>query len=442
MTPSASKHAHGFVRDLVQDQPVWQRRMLADAWRCLLWTKSLVLADWGGAMVDMDGCGKMTSHQKRFCTNLQSDRIDLEALYYRLLDSMTELRENDGEGVLVPIDDTDAQHLGASRSNPAMEAICGVRDGSRSTPTKPVIGWGYPIHGAAAVVGGRTQLLALEPYDRREHHSELHAVEPFLARLRPHIGSKARWLFDRGYDSYKFYELLRELGIHNYIVRMQTGKTARNLEMSGDVLTNREALLKVADRWGFHHVIEDKKEYLRIGMREVHLTLERQPVENPIKLTLIVVWAPGIKGLGSRRSTNKPYLAFLCSQRLRGRDAAIKAFLDYTRRDSIEKVFAHVKAPAKKGGFRMEHTLVRSLRAQKVLHFLVAAAHTFLQKLETTCRTLYKTVLSVVHCDPRKPRYNYGYRLTKGYAKLLKRCRWFPRGWRSAPRQKDHSDGA
>jgi|GEM_PF-4376395 len=165
----------------------------------------------------------------------------------------------------------------------------------------------------------------IKPPTRHTYPPHLNEVEALLARLGPDMGSTGRLVFDRSFDDYRIFKVLQKLRIENYIVRMHTGNAARDL-VAGQVLPNRDAVLKVTDGSAFPSQIDRGEHCVRIGRRDVGLAVDGKVLTDPIRLTLVVAWAPEVPGVGRRHATNWPHVALLCSPRLRGRDAALRAY--------------------------------------------------------------------------------------------------------------------
>lgn len=195
-----------FVKAVSAGQPAPQRKFIFEGVLGIALTATLIPARWAEALRPKPFMAsnatvntQMNTQKMRFSRNLASDRLDDELLtetYLNTVDSLT-LR-GDGAGVIIPVDLTDIQHPYAKKVG-GMEHICGTHDGSEHE-----VGWGYPVAGIDAWLPDGNQVpLRLYPFSFVEdgYRSQWGVEYAGIQQVAPHVGGRAIWTFDRGYDS-------------------------------------------------------------------------------------------------------------------------------------------------------------------------------------------------------------------------------------------------
>lgn len=124
---------------LSADQHKPQRKAIADFVLGMATSRSVLLTEIARGLDESNG---IDSTHVRLSRNLNSDRLDDDALQAAYLGTIAELTQaNDGEDVVIAVDYSDLQKRYARPDKPqGMEGVCACYDGSEGKR-----GWGLPV---------------------------------------------------------------------------------------------------------------------------------------------------------------------------------------------------------------------------------------------------------------------------------------------------------
>lgn len=214
--PSVFDRFRAFAADLETGQfapnAKWLREMLTG----IFLSKSLMLSKIGRAA---DGRSRsddpnwMHVIEKRLSRNLLSERFNEQAFmsaYWPLVERRT--RADEGEGVVIGVDYTDAQKPFAQPDHPkGMQYACRCRDGSKKEK-----GLGYPIAMFTASLPNGQYMPVLAHVYSYDDPAFMGSSEPkvfmqCMSEVAPHVGRRAWWAMDRGYENHRYFAHLDAL---------------------------------------------------------------------------------------------------------------------------------------------------------------------------------------------------------------------------------------
>lgn len=408
--------------DLSQDQYAPNQRWIADMLKGMAISRSPMLSEIGRALDEEDSNGdprRLIHTEKRLSRGLNSDRLDDVALRTRHLERVSRwTRHVDGEGTVIAVDYTDLAKPYANTER-GMEGVCMCWNGSDHDK-----GIGFPVVQIEADMGNVQAPVILHPfsYDEIAKSSQTKVFLEQIAIAAPHIGPRAWWTSDRGFDNTRYFDGLDALNLR-WICRLQYAvKNQRDLFVAdGRCLSVEDAALEAIPRYKMEIKAGRKRAKgsgkstitLEIGARKVWLTDQKN---NPSAMgkarTLIVVWGFG-----------KSPLAFLVSEYLEGKAAILEATRAYGRRWKCEEATRAMK-DSRGWGVDLEDVRALTLRGIRRLALLAVILYAFLASLRTDAAELVERALKLVpsfgNCPP-DPRY----RLFRGLGEMIRRAaRW------------------
>lgn len=208
----------------------WLRDMLLGTARA----GSLTLTEIGRALGE--DCA-LHQTEKRLSRGLNSSRFNDEALEARrwtVVEEFTMAR--DGEGVVIAVDYTDLSKPRANIKDQGMEGVCFTWDGSKGER-----GPGFPVVQIEAVTPDGLYVPVVQELFSHQRYgfdtrytpagslttSQNQVFSRQIERAAPHIGRRAWWVFDRGFQDTKLMCALDGLGLR-WMIRMKVGDGVRN----------------------------------------------------------------------------------------------------------------------------------------------------------------------------------------------------------------------
>lgn len=237
MPPHFSLSLERFALDLAADLPRPQQKFAATLIPGLAASRTVCLATVADSLSGrplVAGSRPYLSLATFLSRGLARPRLDVGQMAWRYWERCrVPLSERDGEGVNIGVDGGDYQKPHARPHRPrGMKGMSFVRDGSRSTRDRTVVGMGCASVTIEASLPSGVQLplwhgaySATEPdalfglRARGEHANHVAAVE----RVAPFVGKRAWWTFDRGYDSNDYLAAWDRIGIR-WLVRLPMGE--------------------------------------------------------------------------------------------------------------------------------------------------------------------------------------------------------------------------
>ena len=275
-----------------------------------------------------------------------------------------------------------------------MPGLRTVKDGSTGKLKR---GW-WLVEIEAVFGQGKHLPLWLELFSvaRRGYKSQRVMVQMAITTLVQHLGTLGLWLFDRGFDNWKFFAFLASLGL-KFLVRVKSNRVVLDL-----VDGTFKSLAKVARGlnpdarflWG-------RRRHGRGYVIRVAFTAVVIP-QNGQTLWLIVAWGFG----------RQPLLLFTNSSILDGAHA-IKLVRAYLKRWGVEEAGRLIKQ-----AFDLENVRVLTWHGLVKLAWLAMWAYGLVCTLRLKARQLYEHLLALYPSFGPAPRFPY-YRLAGGLALLL-----------------------
>ena len=402
-----------FLGSVADGQYRPQRKFLRDFLLGSIVSGSVVLARIAESLVKHEDVADEFYILKRLSRNICSDRFDFRAFQKRLLERASRRTlANDGEGVVVGFDYTDLSKPYSDPKNPrGMEGVCYCRDGS-----KKKIGPGYPVGIAGAVLpsGARFPIL-IRPYSFKGEDfastSENRVWLRQVAEIVPHVGSRALWVFDRGFKGRDFYFGLDEQGTR-WLVRQKINVSAVFFDERGEEVRLREIVneLDLPFKAKIGRGGQGRATKIEFGAKTVFLhgggnKPYRRP-EGPAR-TLVVVWGFGNDGV-----------AYLFSERIdpHDRTAVYRLVRAYSKRWRTEEMIRAAK-DEDRWGPGLENVRVLTTRGVVLIAALVSAIYLLLSEIDER-RRLREDVASVACASGVVPK-DLSYRLFRGAGVLL-----------------------
>lgn len=409
-----------FCAKMTQDQFKPQQKWVEDMMRGMAQRNSPLLSEIGRALAEETPEGdprRLIHTEKRLSRGLNSDRLEDDALQSRYLRHMeTYTRREDGEGMVIAVDYTD---LSKPYANPerGMEGVCKCWNGSEG-----VTGLGYPVVQLEADLGDLQLPILLRPfsYEETAKSSQTTLFLEQIQKVAPHIGSRAWWTADRGFDNKVFFDGLDKNSLR-WIVRLQVAvKNQRSLFVAdGRCLSVEDAAVEAIPRFAIQLPCSRKRKKatgkesidLQIAARKVYLTdQKKEPSATGPARTLIVIWGFGTKPL-----------CLLISEFLDTKEAILEASRAYGRRWKAEEATRAVK-DSRQWGLRLEDVRALTLRGVRRIALLAVLLYGLLATLRDQGGTLLRRILTAAASFgalPPDPRY----RLMRGFSELLTRTR-------------------
>ncbi len=275
-----------------------------------------------------------------------------------------------------------------------MPGLRTVKDGSTGQLKK---GW-WLVEIEAVFGKGKHLPLWLELFSvgRRGYKSQRVMVQMAIATLVQHLGPLGLWLFDRGFDNWRFFEFLETLKL-KFLVRVKSNRIVLDL-MDGTF----KSLAQVARGlepdaqflWGRRR--QGKGYVIRVASTTVVIP------QNGQALWLIVAWGFGRQPL--LLFTNKPVLSGA---------HAVKLARAYLKRWGVEEAGRLIKQ-----AFNLEDVRVLTWQGLVKLAWLAMWTYGLICMFRLRARRLYEHLLAAHPSFGPTPNFPY-YRLAGGLAFVL-----------------------
>lgn len=302
------------------------------------------------------------------------------------------------EDVVVHIDDSDV----VKPCGRAFEGISRVRDGSKSTQAKSVMGNGYYVTEATAITQSShpvsifsevwsTQSAEFTSGGQFEYTKK--AVCACVEKL-----GQAIFVMDRGYDDNDVFRLL-DRKKQNYVIRL---KLNRKVRIHGEKYSIAELCSKYKGKYKTKVIYHGRK-------RTARLSVVKGCLSGSDRLLSIVL----IFGLSDHP------MVLATNLNTDTKDQLIAAMRHYFSRWRIEEYFR-----CKKQMFGFENFRVRSLIAINSLNFFLSACMLFLAILRETRAKNCHFRICIDAAAPLKPKvFFFYYRLAEGLHSILSKAR-------------------
>ena len=419
----------GFADEMSQDQYKPQRKFLREALYGVISSGSVMLSSIGRALhcragwdeddADQRFGGSLYNHtEKRLSRNLNSDRLNEEAIERRYLEKMAPLLQRDGgAGVVVAVDGSDiCKPYADRRAGRGMEYVHYKYDGSvRADSDGNKLTLGYPIVEVDASLPDDTRIpLAYRVYSTEapDYISELREFEAAIQQVKPHIGPEAWWAADSGFDGNNYFQVFDDT-TDNWVIRLNLGRReARHLQdedLRHGPLSARVVAERTRPSFEIDWTNSRRTRRFAIGYRSVRTTTMRgskRIAAGPMR-TLVVV-----RGLSNQT------VALLVSRRLRSDEEAADAVEAYLRRWGAEE-FNRAVADSRGWGPRLEDVRAMKLRGVRRLTLFAVIAYGFLAWMQREAVPTVNRLLRRVLAPRQQPR-DGRYRLWAELAAVLR----------------------
>ena len=302
------------------------------------------------------------------------------------------------DDIVIHLDNSDV----IKPSGRAFEGISRVRDGSRSTPTKSVMGNGYYVTEATAMTKSMHPVSMFSEVwsaESAEYTSggEFAYTRKAVTECTEKFGH-ATFVMDRGYDSNSVFQLLENLG-QNYVIRL---KLNRKVRVGSKKYSINDLCSKYKGKYKTKVVYHGR-------VRKARMTVIKGCLSGSDRLLSIIL----IFGLSDHP------MALATNLNTDTKNHLISAMRLYFSRWRIEEYFR-----CKKQSFSFENFRVRSLTAIHSLNFFLSACMLFLAILRETSAKNSLFLCCIDAAAPLKPKvYFFYYRLLQGLYLILSKAR-------------------
>ncbi len=303
---------------------------------------------------------------------------------------------------VIHIDDSDVVKSNGYK----FEALCRVRDGSKSTDTKSVYEKGYHVTEACVITNnGHPVSIFSKVYSSEEKtFTSINDVSFSAMERGKQLFEKATFVMDRGYDDNKMFLKLDELE-QDYVIRLTAKRKLffHNKWVQATQLRNQRkgkiktpVLYKGKEREAY---LTHVKVQITASKKDIYLVLVYGLTEHPMML-----------------ATNKE---------IKSKDDVIRIARLYFSRWRIEEYFR-----CKKQVFQFENFRVRKLKAINALNFYITLCMAFLahMSMKTETNALKVTIIKTAAPIKEKVSFCY-YRLAKGISGILRYAKEGIRRW-------------
>lgn len=300
----------------------------------------------------------------------------------------------------------------------AFEGISRVRDGSRSTESRSVMGNGYYVTEATALTQSSHPVSVFSEIWSTESAAftsggEFEYTKKAIVTCTAKLG-KVTFVMDRGYDSNDVFRFLDQQK-QNYVIRL---KLNRKVRINGKKLSVTELCTKYKGKYATKVIYHGRSRKAKLTAVKGCLSGSSQP----LAIILIFGLSDHPMVLATNLSTDT-------------KNHLITAMRLYFSRWRIEEYFR-----CKKQMFGFENFRVRSLTAINALNFFLSSCMLFLAVLRETREKNMHFRICIEAAAPIKPKvFFFYYRLADGLHQLLMKARTGIRGYfkplRPNPRQ-------
>lgn len=353
-------------------------------------SKSCLITDIAGALQEQ---AKKINTVERLARHL-SEPIP-EVVQENYLDMVKKYLPDD---VIVHIDDSDV----VKPSGRAFEGISRVRDGSRSTASKSVMGNGYYVTEATVLTKSNHPVSIFSEIWSTESAAftsggEFEYTKKAIKSCTEKLG-RVTFVMDRGYDDNDVFRLLDSLE-QKYVIRL---KLNRKIRVSGKKYSIEDLCSKYKGKYATKVIYHGR-------IRKAKLTCVKGFLSGSDHMLSIIL----IYGLSDHPMALATNLSTDTKEQL------IAAIRHYFSRWRIEEYFR-----CKKQMFAFENFRVRSLAAINSLNFILSACMLFLSILKETSEENMHFRICIDAADPVRPKvYFFYYRLAEGLHLILSKAR-------------------
>ena len=314
------------------------------------------------------------------------------------------------ENIVIHIDDSDV----TKPSGRAFEGISRIRDGSRSTESKSVMGNGYYVTEATVLTKSShpvsifSEIWSVESgafTSGGEFEYTKKAIKACIEKL-----GQATFVMDRGYDDNDVFRLLEKLK-QTYVIRL---KLNRKVRVNGRKYSIEELCSKYKGRYTTKVIYHGRVRKAKLSCIEGVLSGSDR------RLSIIMIY--GLSHHPMVLATNLDTST---------KNSLIAAIRNYFSRWRIEEYFR-----CKKQMFAFENFRVHSLVAINSLNFYLSACMLFFATLRETSEKNMHFRICIEAAAPVKPKvYFFYYRLAEGLHYILSKARTGIRGYYKPLRQ-------
>lgn len=275
-----------------------------------------------------------------------------------------------------------------------MPGLRTVKDGSTGQLKK---GW-WLVEIEAVFGKGKHLPLWLELFSvgRRGYKSQRAMVQMAIATLVQHLGPLGLWLFDRGFDNWRFFAFLESLGL-KFLVRVKSNRVVLDLKDGTFKSLAKVALGLEPDArflWGRRR--QGRGYVIRVASIVVVIP------QNGQTLRLIVAWGFG----------RQPLLLFT-NRVITDGACAVKLVRAYLKRWGVEEAGRLIKQV-----FKLEDIRVLTWQGLVKLTWLAMWTYGLICMFRLKARRIYEHLLAAYPSFGPAPRFPY-YRVAGGLAFLL-----------------------
>lgn len=311
---------------------------------------------------------------------------------------LNEVKKYLPEDPVVHVDNSDV----VKPNGKAFEGLCKVRDGSKSTEKKAVMGNGYYVTEATAMtrschpVSIFSEIWSTESAEFTSG-GEFEYTKKVIEACTTELGH-VTFVMDRGYDNNEVFRLLENLE-HNYVIRL---KLNRKIRMNGKKYSADELCLKYKGKYAAKVIYHSRVKKAKLTCIKGCISgLDRQ-------LSIILIYGlsdhPMVLATNLDTSTKNHLLT---------------AMRHYFSRWRIEEYFR-----CKKQMLDFENFRVRSLTAINSLNFFLTICMFFLAILRETSDKNTHFHICIEAAAPIRPKvYFFYYRLADGLYNILSKAR-------------------
>lgn len=308
------------------------------------------------------------------------------------------------ENIVVHINDSDV----VKPCGRAFEGIGRVRDGSRSTEARSIMGNGYYVTEATALTKSSHPVSVFSEIWSTESAAftsggAFEYTKKVILACTAKLGH-VTFVMDRGYDDNDVFRLLEQQK-QNYVIRL---KLNRKIRVNGKKFSVDELTAKYKGRYATKVIYHGRVRKAKLTAVKGCLSGLNQP------LSIILIF-----GLSDHP------MVLATNLRTDTKNHLIAAMRHYFSRWRIEEYFR-----CKKQMFGFENFRVRSLTAINSLNFFLAVCMLLLAIIRETSEKNMHFKICIESASPIKPRvFFFYYRLADGLHQLLMKSRTGIRGY-------------
>lgn len=426
MKPTLARALGRYAPRLVQDQFVPTKKWLCHMLWGIIASRSLMLSQIARSLREPAKIGYVI---KRLSRHLNSERLDVDALFQRHLEHVAEMLKTDrGEGIVLAVDYTDIEKPYARTDpNRGMEGVAVCHNGSSGTRTP-----GLEVVAIDATGSDGTRIpVLMRPYSKLEdgHRSKTKEFMNDVRMVSEYVGPRAWWTMDRGFDGNAYFDELDEMGLR-WICRLvvkkknspKKGRKDRKLALEDGTVLDVSRAVEDADFVGHFKVRAGRKLERKLGMKAFDIEVYTKKVwltrgtgrarsvyvKRGSEKTLLVAWAKHWDGP----------MVLLASEWLTTKRAALKVYKAYRLRWAVEETIRQLK-DSRGWGVRLEDVRALSLEGIRRLVLLAVIVNGFMLWMERRSKALVRRAVEVAQASGGREPMDLRYRIFRGAGVLL-----------------------